>query len=51
MKAKLDEAGVRVTGPELPRLSPRGMQKIGIQPGHIHKPGKVVSFPFRYADL
>lgn len=41
MKAKLDEAGVRMIGPNRSRrYHPGEMCKIGIQPGHIHKPGK-----------
>lgn len=41
VKVKLDEAGVRMIGPNCPGVITPGECKIGIQHGHIHKPGKV----------
>lgn len=41
VKVKLDEAGVRMIGPNCPGVITPGECKIGIQPGHIHRPGKV----------
>ena len=41
VKAKLNETGVRMIGPNCPGVITPGETKIGIMPGHIHLPGKV----------